>query len=105
MVKISNVMLPYSHVRKTLIYHQIRSLESIKYDVKVDKIVTKYGHVLRLACFIDVTSEIFSCTMVTIIKVPVGSARRKIKTTWCRLSIQDTQRNVIVHTASAVIGT
>lgn len=62
MVKISDVMLPCGHVKKTLMCHQMRDLESIKCDFKVDKIVSECGHVLRLACFIDVTSENFCCT-------------------------------------------
>ncbi|KAJ6185870.1 hypothetical protein N7519_007171 [Penicillium mononematosum] len=62
MVEIRDVMLPCGHVKKKLMCHQMRNLASIKCDVKVDKVVTKCGHVLRLACFIDVTSEIFSCT-------------------------------------------
>ncbi|KAJ5926866.1 hypothetical protein N7516_008639 [Penicillium verrucosum] len=62
MVKIPDVMLPYGHMKKTLICHQIRDLESIKCDFKVDKIVSECGHVLRLACFIDVTSGNFCCT-------------------------------------------
>ncbi|KAJ5470393.1 hypothetical protein N7530_007750 [Penicillium desertorum] len=62
MVEIRDVMLPCGHIKKKLMCHQMRNLASIKCDVKVDKVVTKCGHVLRLACFVDVTSEIFSCT-------------------------------------------
>jgi hypothetical protein len=62
MVEIRDVMLPCGHIKKKLMCHQMRNLASIKCDVKVDKVVTKCGHVLRLACFVDETSEIFSCT-------------------------------------------
>ena len=62
MVEIRDVTLPCGHVKKKLMCHQMHNLASIKCDVKVDKVITKCGHVLRLACFVDVTSEIFSCT-------------------------------------------
>ncbi|KAJ5271485.1 hypothetical protein N7524_004754 [Penicillium chrysogenum] len=62
MVEIRDVTLPYSYVKRKLICYQIYNLVSIKCDVKVDKVITKCGYILRLACFVDVTSEIFSCT-------------------------------------------
>ncbi|CAI7603373.1 unnamed protein product [Penicillium glandicola] len=62
MVEVFDVILPCGHVKKSLKCHQMLNLASIKCDVEVDKIVPKCGHVLRLSCFIDVTSESFSCT-------------------------------------------
>ncbi|KAJ5817143.1 hypothetical protein N7447_009376 [Penicillium robsamsonii] len=96
MTKIEDVELPCGHIKKAVFCHQLRSLEVVRCDVKVEKIVPKCGHKIQVSCFKDVTSLIFL--------IAVETVSRKFMTEKEYLTTRSAQNDVTVHTVFATTG-
>lgn len=61
-IRLNNVLLPCGHFKDDVLCYQAQNPSTLHCSILVEKLVPSCGHIVKVPCSVNVTSEVYSCS-------------------------------------------